>query len=254
MTTARPRKHYARHPLVESIFELFAGDDGIGSWTAASVAAGRLAFPTFQFHEEKIRDVGISLHIKDAALEPKPLSPRERVRWWDEARGRAVQFGAHMCAHNVLSSAYTHFDDHKPVIADVTRFYLDNVRPKKIEWVGQRYINSIKLPKDESNVAQYFEIYPQLPALLAGGHRPLAVQLQTVDFKLGTAMVNLSLQSVNERDATYTLDIYARSTGEIPLDVDALLRWQVLAHEAVYDSFQYSVSQKSKTDLFGEVP
>lgn len=249
-----PHKHYDQQPLVEAVFELFAQPETRSSWTPAAIAQARTSFPSYQFHEEKIRDIGISLRLKEMSFEPKPVEPRERVRWWDEPRQRAVQFGSHMCAHNVLSSAYTHFVDHRPEIGEVFRFYLEQARPEKLAWVGQRYINSIKLPANEPNVAQYFEIYPRLPETLSGGHRPLAIQIQTVDFGLGTAMVNLSLQSVDDKEATYLLDIYARSSGEIPLDVDALLRWQTDAHEAVWNSFQLSISEKSKQELFKERP
>lgn len=245
---------YDQKPLVEAVFELFAEPDVQTSWGAGSFARTGSALPEYASHEEHLRDIGISLQMVDAAIQPTTYEPRERIRRWDASRQKAVQFGPHMCAHNVLSSAYTQFGDHKATIAQVMRCYLDEAKPERLGWIGQRYINVIKVPADDRDVATYFEIYPRLPAELSGGHRQLAVQLQTVEFKNGVAMVNLSLQKLDDVDAAYLLDIYARSSGVVPTDVDALLNWHVEAHEAVWESFQLSVSEKSKTDLFKERP
>jgi uncharacterized protein (TIGR04255 family) len=247
-------QQYDQQPLVEAVFELFTQPEAWTSWGAGSFAHIATALPEYAFHEEHIRDIGIRLQLVESSLQPTAHQPQERVRRWNATRQKAVQFGSHMCAHNVLSSAYTHFDDHKATIADVMRCFLDEAKPERLGWIGQRYINSINIPADDREVAKYFEIYPQLPASLAGGHRQLAVQIQTVEFKNGVAMVNLSLQKLDDVDATYLLDIYARSSGDVPADVDALLRWQADAHEAVWASFQLSVSEKSKKDLFKERP
>jgi len=245
-------KHYDRQPLIEAIFELFAAPEVNTAWAAGSLACVAMALPEYSSHEEHIRDVGIKLDVgPEGTLRPSALQPRERVRRWDAPRQKAVQFGSHMCAHNVLSAAYTHFEDHKETIGRVLRCYLSEARPERLAWIGQRYINLVKLP-EAGSAAEYFEIYPKLPDRLAGRHRPLAVQVATVEFKNGSAMVNLSFQAIEAGTANYLLDIYARSTGELPIDADALLRWQVEAHEAIYESFQLSASAKSKLDLFKE--
>lgn len=249
-------QHYDRQPLVEAVFELFAQPDPSSTWPPSLVANAKASFPDYQFHEERLRDLGVRLQVTDQVLKQAPLEARDRVRLWDSAHHRAIQFGPHMCAHNVLASAYTHFDDHRRAIGDVFRFYLDHVGPEGIAWIGQRYINVVRTPLNDHDVAQYFEIYPRLPQRLAGGHRPLAVQIETVKLKrgTGTAMVNLSLQSTTQHEAIYVLDIYARSSGEVPRDVDALLSWQTEAHEAVWTSFDLSVSEKCKKELFKERP
>jgi uncharacterized protein (TIGR04255 family) len=137
-------------------------------------------------------------------------------------------------------------------VRDVLRAYLEEARPQRIGWIGQRYINLIKIPATEIDVVKYFEIYPRLPAPLSGGHRPIAIQVQTLDFKNGSVTVNLTFQGIQEQDAHYVLDVYARSSSDVPVDAEALLRWHEAAHVAVSDSFELSVSDKSRAELFKE--
>jgi uncharacterized protein (TIGR04255 family) len=249
------RPHLDQQPLVEAIFELFAEPSSESRWgSSVDLKAIETALPEYAFHEERLRDLGVHVQFRGGKVQSNLHNPRLRIRRWDEPRQQAVQFGAHMCAHNVLSGAYTTFDDHREVIGRVFRCYLERAEPSQLAWVGQRYINAIQLPADEHDVASYFALYPQLPESLAGGHRELAVQVRTVDFKNGHALVNLSLKGVEGGVATYILDIYARSSGPPPGDPDALLSWQVDAHDAVWKSFELSVTAKSREQLFKERP
>lgn len=249
MLTKRPR--YDQKPLREAIFELFAEPDTLTAWSAASIAGLATAFPEFTHHEEKLQDFGIQFQIRDGALLPKTHEPRSRIRRWDEAKKRALQFGSHMCAYNVLGPAYTQFEDQQEAIKRVMQYYADEARPSKLAWVGQRYINAITLPIDEPDVASYFPIYPTLPTSLTG-HRPFAMQVQTEETKNATVVVNLSLEKTDDRQATYTLDVYARSCGDTPNDTDALAHWHEATHGAVHRAFQLSISNRCR-ELFKEV-
>ncbi len=237
---------YRSQPLVEAVFELFAPADEQTSWNVSSPERVRADLPEYSWHEEHLRDIGIQLEVQKGSLLPLQSPTRERVRRWDKQRNRAVQFGSHMCAYNILAAAYTHFREHRGDVRRVFDLYIGEARPARLGWTGQRYINVVKIPINEPGVSDYFEIYPRLPDSLSGGHRPLAVQVQTVEFRDGKAMVNLSLQGKDECHAIYLLDIYARSDRAIPIEVDALMSWQTDAHEAIWQSFDLSVSEKAK--------
>lgn len=247
------RPEYGRQPLVEAIFELFADSEQDATWTHDTLPKLTALFPDFTSHEEQLRDFGIGIEVEpNGSIKRTTHLPRERVRRWDASRQQAVQFGPHMCAHNVLGSAYQHCPNHLPVVARTVRAYLDVVKPAKLAWIGQRYINAIEIPITDDDVASYFEIYPKLPRGLVG-HRPIAIQLQTIEVKNGLVLVNLSLQDTDTDHATYVLDVYARSSGAVPLDADGILHWQEEAHKGVSDSFELSISDRSRIELFKRV-
>ena len=170
---------------------------------------------------------------------------------WNAERSRAVQFGSEMCTYNVRKP-YGAFEDHLPVTKDILAAYIDVMKPRGIGWVGQRYVNLIALPPTLAP-SSFFEIYPRLPAGFLDEHRPCAVQVETAKFDHGTVVANLGLLVLEPTRALYTLDIYARSTAEVPLDVDAIVRWQQTAHVEVVNSFELTITSEARA-LFKEIP
>jgi uncharacterized protein (TIGR04255 family) len=116
--------------------------------------------------------------------------------------------------------------------------------------VGQRYLNIVRLPRD-SSPSEYFEMYPHLPAQLAPAHRPFAVQVETSRFEQGNVIVNLGLLEITTDAAVYTIDVYARSLGDVSSSVDDLLAWQRRAHEGIVESFELTITDRART-LFQE--
>jgi uncharacterized protein (TIGR04255 family) len=90
-----------------------------------------------------------------------------------------------MCTYNVRKP-YGHFEDHLEAIKELFAAYLTVMKPQQLGWVGQRYLNIVKLPPD-SSPSDYFEMYPHLPAELPPAHRPFAVQVETASFERGTS-------------------------------------------------------------------
>ena len=247
------RPEYKNKPLVEAIYELFADVDTLTAWNSKSFASVSAKLPEYTSHEEHLKDIGIQLQVgPDGIFKPKPYAPRDRIRRWDVERLQAVQFGANMCAYNVMGPAYTHFQNHVTSLRDVIHCYLEEARPERLAWVGQRYINAIRIPIDEIDVASYFSIYPKLPPNLVG-HRPLAIQVQTATLGASQVIVDLSLQQTDDLVAVYTLDIYARSAGEVPVELNALINWHRETHEAVHDAFELSISERSREELFKRI-
>jgi len=236
-------------PLREAIFELYADPEATTAWGADSKGRTLSRLPSYAFNEEHLFDVGIRIELGSGGTIQRQV-PQERSRTWNEQGTKAVQFGSHMVALNILGPAYVQFEDHVDEMATVLRCYLEEARPSKIAWIGQRYINAIKVPVAETDVGSYFAIYPRLPADYVG-HRPFALRLQTAATKNGAVMVSLSLEQVDASDATYTLDIYARSTSDVPNDIDAIRAWQVTIHEAVRAAFEHSTSPRLRDHFAG---
>jgi uncharacterized protein (TIGR04255 family) len=246
----RDRKHYDAPPLVEAVFELFADPTAVTAWEKVPVERVRSRLEEYAGDEQQLQDV-LSFEVGPNGITSNVNPAAHRVRLWNVAHTKAVQFGTQMCAHNVLAAAYLHFEDHLESIQNVFATFLDEARPQNLYWLGQRYINQITIPVSDLDVASYFQIYPQLPAGLVAGHRPIAVQLETSTWETGTAIVNLSFRSVNNESALYVLDIYARSKDQLPHDAQALINWQMRAHDAISESFELSITDKCRR-LFKE--
>lgn len=254
--TGRARKHYDEPPLIEAVFELFADPAAPSSWNVVPVDRLRARNEQYAGDVEQIHDFGLSLSVGPHGVVQTPSAPAQRVRFWNGHRNKAVQFGPHMCAHNVLAAAYSHFEDHVQSIRDLFATFLHEARPQRLAWLGQRYINQIRIPVGEHrNVAEYFELYPtRLPSTLGGAHREIAVQAQTADWATGSAAVNLTFRAIEGDVVCYVLDVYARSKGELPLDLQSLVTWQERAHDAISESFEMSITDKTRRDLFKERP
>src|SRR4051812_34152007 len=100
IVTQRPI--YGRKPLRESVFELYADDDSATGWMPGLRSRVVERLPEFAHHEEQLLDFGIRFRLGPGSTLPEQSEPKPRFRSWDEAKQRAVQFGPHMCAYNVL--------------------------------------------------------------------------------------------------------------------------------------------------------
>lgn len=249
MTIAEPE--YRSPPLIEAVFELFI--DGTGSdWSPRSFERARKHFLDFSGQEERLEPYNIQMRVGPGKNFSHDFQAApQRLRWWDTARQRAVQFGSNMCAYNVLPQAYGHFDDHLDTLRAVFSFFLEEARPSSVTWIGQRYINLIKVPAGADDVSVYFDIYPRFPAPLNLGHRPFSLQAQVVDFEQGNVQIGLHLQELARETANYVLDVYARSNGPVASATNDLVDWQRIAHKRVSETFELCISNRSRDELFG---
>lgn len=237
-------------PLREAIFELFADPDATTQWSSSPENVLK-QLPEYAHHEERMQDFGIQFQVGPDGPVAREYTPQNRIRRWNQAHQTAVQLGSHMCAYNILGGDYRKFEDHVEGFARVLDLYLAEARPLKIGWIGQRYINAVQLPIDDSDVPSYFTLYPTLPAG-SSLHRPFALQVQMGETKNSTVVVNLALESVDKTAATYLLDIYARSVGDVPNDVHAIKGWHTATHEIVRAAFKASTTEHLRALFRGE--
>ncbi|MCL2778393.1 MAG: TIGR04255 family protein [Polyangiaceae bacterium] len=252
VTTEATKRHYDEPPLEEAIFELFVRPSG----SRFAEQGERLAklLPAYSGKQESLEDFNVFFKLGPGKSVAQGLNhSARRRRLWNPEQTRAVQLGAEMCTHNVRKP-YGHFEDHFDAIKQLFATYLEVMEPQQLGWAGQRYINIVKLPS-ESSPSDFFEIYPRLPTSLPQRHRhpPFAVQVETAEFEQGNVVVNLSLLEVRAAIAVYAIDVYARSSDAVGLDIDALMAWQRLAHSAIGKSFELTITNNARK-LFKEKP
>src|SRR5579884_1632758 len=210
--TASARRHYDEPPLEEAIFELFAWPSV--PWTPLLAAELGARLPAYSGKSEDLEDLTVYFQLGPGKSLAQGVSPgAQRKRLWTPDATRAAQFGAEMCTHNVRRP-YGHFEDHLGPMREVFAAYLAVTMPQRLAWVGQRYLNIVRLPR-ESFPSAYFQMYPHLPDALPQGHRPFAVQVETVKFEHGSAIVNVALLELTLDAAVYTIDVYARSDDSV---------------------------------------
>lgn len=248
LVTSAAKRHYDEPPLEEAIFELFVPPSAPWSPSQAEELAKRL--PAYTGKREDLEDFNVFLRLGPGKSVAQGVNPgARRTRLWNAEQTRAVQFGAEMCTFNARRP-YGHFEDHLDAIRHLFEAYLDVMKPQQLGWVGQRYLNIVKLPPG-SSPSEYFEMYPHLPAELPPAHRPFAVQVETTSFEQGNVVVNLGLLEVRPDAAVYTIDVYARSSGDLACSVDDFMAWQKKAHGGIVKSFELTITDKART-LFKE--
>lgn len=245
-----PGNDYLSPPLVEAVFELFI-EPASALWSNATFERAREQFSDFSGQEESLEPYDVTMQVGPGRnFSHGVQSGPHRIRRWDTKRQRAIQFSSQMCAYNVLPQAYGHFEQHIDTLTQVFTFFLEEAKPSKIWWVGQRYINLIKIPSQTDDVSSYFAIYPRFPEPLNRGHRPFSLQAQTAEFQRGSVQMGLHLQANNGDTVNYLLDIYASGEVVTP-DLNELIDWQRSAHEQVSASFELCISDRSRDELFG---
>ena len=146
--TETAKRHYDNPPLEEAIFELFVPPSApwSGSPTQAEDLAKRLS--SYSGRREDLEDFNVYFQLGPGKSVAQGVNPvARRTRLWNERQTRAVQFGAEMCTHNVRRP-YGHFEDHVDAIRDLFEAYLAVMKPPQLGWVGQRYLNIVRLPPD----------------------------------------------------------------------------------------------------------
>jgi uncharacterized protein (TIGR04255 family) len=240
-------KAYAKPPLVEAVFEVFVEDPSPWNDQSQQRLEQELT-EKFSGPRDTLQPSAVQIQIgPEQAFSQRVVPEPPRRRMWTPDRGELFQFGPAMCAYNLLSH-YRSFEQHAARLEELTGRYLEERKPAKIAWAGQRYVNRILVPVDQGDPASYFEVYPKLPT---GQHRPFALQVVSGEFAGGQAVLNLAFQGEESGSAVYMLDIYARSSIQFTPDAVAIRRWQEQAHGVVRSSFEATLTGKTRA-LFQE--
>lgn len=245
-----PKRNYEEPPLEEAIFELFVPP--AADWSTPQIEQMGKLLPRYGGKREDLEDLNVFFRLGPGRSVAQGVNPGiRRTRLWNNEQTRAVQFGPEMCTLNVRKP-YGHFEDHVGDIRALFAAYLTVATPKQLAWVGQRYLNIVRLPPN-SSPSDFFQMYPHLPPELPPAHRPFALQVETASFEQGSTIVNLALLEFGADAAVYTIDIYARSDASVLLDVEQLVGWQTRAHASIGKSFELTITNAARS-LFKETP
>lgn len=240
------RRWYAAPALVEAVFDLRCSEAMRAPWTEDRTQGLAERLPGFSTAPERLE---VAAPLSRWGREPGPASPPggrpHRVCAHNEDRTRAVQYGPGICALNVFQP-YGHFEDHVPTWRRLVDAYLRVADLPAIDAAEQRYINHFVLGRRE-RPSTLFRIYPPLAEDLA--HPRLAVELETSIFEGGAVCVSLHCTGADDDGANYRLEVVARAAAPLAADVEAVVQWHHVAHMAVNDAFETSVTDECRTRM-----
>ncbi len=180
----RIKKRYDAPPITEALYEVFVHPRTDLVWDAEVARSLRDAVDEgFAGQEEQLQKTEMQFEFAKDAIQHEVRKSPPRFRWWHREEHRAIQAGANMCAHNVLPP-YTEYESYVPATARLFELYLERTDPQGIDWVGQRYINEIRVPLDIAPT-EFFGIYPPISERVGQSHPNLALQVETATFDAG---------------------------------------------------------------------
>jgi uncharacterized protein (TIGR04255 family) len=234
--------------LVEAVFDCFVEPASATADLAAIEAKFFSRFPDYRAESrQEWHQVSSRVEFKDGrAATPAFDSQLSGVRRWNSARNRGVLVGPGVLALNV-TPPYGHFEDHLPHLSTLVEAFLEVAVPRRAQWLGHRFINHVELALDEDiNPGALFTLYPQLSKARSLSHPPLVVQVEASRFEGGTVVTTLALAAKAPERVIYSLDIYARTDGEVELTTTNVTRWHGLAHGAIIDAFLGSITPEAR--------
>ncbi len=235
------RRWYAEPRIAEAVFAV--GTRGAPAWP--DEVYGRLAsrFKGFAAREEKLAmDAPLGRH--GAVPCPPPSGAPHRVWRLNDEGHRAVQWGPGFIAFNVLPP-YGHYEDHGPTWTNLLEAFLAEERPGALGWAEQRYVNEFTLARIE-RPGELFLFYPPQPDDRERRHAVTRLDLDAIEFDGGSVAISL-VRAAQDVDAVrYQLVVVASSARTLDADVDAILRWHNVAHNAINEAFERVITDETR--------
>jgi len=244
------RRWYGEPALVEAVFEMRPQHPGDAapprlSDDARSTLRSRLRGFS-EGHQQLETHAPVSRYsVADGQNETD--NDTFRTCTWNEERNRAVQFDAGICAFNVLAP-YGHYEDHLPSLNRVIQTYLDVNEVEVRSSCSQRYLNIFRLQPFE-RPDELFSFYPPLPTALMEKHVAVRLQVEAVEFRNGVCDVRLWRHEATDEEVTYRMEVISRSNTPVASEVDAILEWHQIAHDAVNRAFDMSITPTCRKRL-----
>jgi uncharacterized protein (TIGR04255 family) len=236
---------YKQTPVAEAVFECFVHP---GDWSPeVNERLVRRFSDRYTQSPEAIRGlIGVQIKVTPIGAETiQHVADRIRVRNSDNTR--LIQFGRDMVAFNALPP-YDAYPVYMPAFREIFDAFIEEARPARLQFLGQRYINRISLPED-ADPANYFTHYPKLDS--GRKHRQFTQQFEASTLSSGALMIALGFEGVHDGRPRYVVDLYARSADDPPLALtwDAVAEWNNNAHQALFAAFDTNLTTTGQAYL-----
>jgi len=169
----------------------------------------------------------------------------EILQFSDNEDRKLVRVGPNVLSvHNVGS--YPGWQQYSPMVEKAIRAYVDVTNAMVFERVGLRYINKIRIPGDQIDLAEFFNFYPNIGKPMPQIHGAYLVGVE-FPFEDPEAMLRLQLAAeVTDNPAVHAsrLDLDYFNVQPRSVTVENLQEWLQKSHDRVEQVFESAITDK----------
>ena len=244
-------RRYKRPPVVEALceFQFIPG----GQWD--QTLPGLIYVRVKKDFPVKKQQIGVGIHIQptqqgiEHKIEPAP----PRIQFLKEDQSALIQIAPFLLVVNQLKP-YIEWVAFKEMVLKNFEIYREVVPVKGFKRIRLRYINVVEFDREEIELEDYFQFYPNIPEGLPQPHGPF---LSRVTFPYEDAKEDLIVTLATVTPGKYNgisilLDLdYVMGTPEfIPLE--GIRTWLDQAHERIEEAFEGCITDRARA-MFEEV-
>lgn len=247
---ARVGKKYKNPPVVEALCEIYFHES---KWD--STLPG-LFFEKVKENYPKKREleqIGVQVSISKEAQATQAQRGGPRIQFIKEDGSRLIQIENNLLVINQLRP-YPRFEDWKPAVDEMLKYYSEVAQPKGVRQMGMRYINRIIIPAAKIKMEDYFNLYPEVPKGLGTIHGKFMMRLEIPPKHKGHRLMVTFGTTPPESPETSAemLDIYDIFVLPQPFPIEDVDRYIIEAHGNIEAAFENSITSKAR-ELFEEV-
>lgn len=212
-------------PIQEGLIDLRTSFDSTPSERDLQMVAEELraTYP----ESSALQGLSTQIQLSDAGLSQHSLSPYRGVLL--QSSDKSFVFQAQVDGFTLSKlRPYTNWNDLQTEAKRVWTVFEKHTAPTIVNRVAVRYINSFELPGPITNLRDYFEAPPELPAQLPQGLSSYLVRYQVPDADTGaTVLLTQTMDEGAQNRMQFLIDIDVFKTAE--LDVNKKEWWELLA-------------------------
>ena len=148
-----PKKKYSNPPLIEAVCDFVFGD-GSGNLGEIQDKFGDSVKDVLPVKRER-KDIRVNIQNENNQISSNSEERVIMIQYVDEANNRMAQVGQNILAVNQLKP-YKTWEEFLPFILEMLSKYLEASNHLRLQQVGVRFINHIKIQTNEMKTTDFF--------------------------------------------------------------------------------------------------
>jgi len=242
-------KKYKNSPIVEALCEIYFDESKWdGTLPGLFFEKVRENYPK----KKELDRIGVQVNVSKEAQATQVQRGGRRIQFVKEDGSRLIQIENNLLVINQLKP-YPRFEDWKPVVDQMLKYYSEVAQPKGVRRIGMRYINRIIIPAAKFKMEDYFNLYPEVPESLGAMHGKFMMRLEIIAKHKGHRLMVTFGTAPPESPETFAemLDIYDIFVLPQPFPIENVDKYIIEAHENIEAAFENSITRKTR-ELFKE--
>ncbi len=242
-------KKYKNPPVVEALCEIYFHESKWdGTLFGLFFEKVRENYPK----KQELEQIFVQVNIPKEARVTQMQRRKHRIQFIKEDGSRLIQIENNLLVINQLRP-YPRFEDWKPVVDEMLKYYSEIAQPKGIIRMGVRYINRIMIPTVKFKMEDYFNLYPEVPESLGAMSGKFMMRLEILPKHKDHSLTVTFSTAPPELPGTSAemLDIYDIFALPQPFPIEDVGKYIIKAHENIEVAFENSITGKARK-LFKE--